>query len=140
MLDQRKEGHEAIKSLEIAFKVTQLMLEENPADTLYESTKNPSEINNAKRPLKLLLYVPKANLRSVRRPALIGSIEDAAREIHACQQSNERAFKLVWKLYVITQQHTGRRLPIDSVSNIQVGKVVDSDLHSFHLHPFALSP
>jgi hypothetical protein len=139
---QRQEGQESMKSFETALKATQLMLEVNPAGTLYESTKNSSEINKAKRALNFVLNVLKANLRSVQRHELIGNIEDAAREIYVCQQNTERAFKLVWNLYVIAQQHTGRRSSVNNVGNIQddIGKALDSVLHSFHLHPFALSP
>jgi hypothetical protein len=138
---QRQEGYGAMKGFETALKATQLMFEVNPAGTSYESTKNSSEINKAKRALNSL-NVLKANLQSVHRQELIANIEEAARQIYLCQKKTERALKLVWNLYVIEQQHAGRRSSVDNVGNIQddVGKALDSVIHSFHLHPFAFSP
>jgi hypothetical protein len=54
----------------------------------------------------------------------------------------QRAFKLVWNLYVVAQQYNGRRSSVDNVGNIQdrVGHALDSVLHAFHVHPFAVSP
>jgi len=59
-----------------------------------------------------------------------------------CQLNNERAFKLVWNLYVVAQQWTGRRSTVGDIGNIQdrVGQVLDSVLHAFHVHPFAVLP
>jgi hypothetical protein len=139
---QRQEGQEAMKSFETTLKATQLMLDANPAASLNESTKNSSEINKARRALNFVLNILKANLRPAQRLEFIDSIKDAAQELYVCQQNTDRAFKLVWNLYVIAQQHTGSRSSADNITNVQndVGKALDSVLHSFHLHPFALSP
>jgi len=114
------------------------MLEENPAGSRHEATKHPSGSKKPKKALNCVLTVPKPN----HRPEYIANLNEATREINVCQQNTERAFKLVWNLYVITQQHTGRRSSVYNVGNIQdnVGQALDSVLHAFHLHPFALSP
>ena len=134
----RQAGQEAMKSFETALKAAQLMLEENPAGNRHEATKHSSGSKKPRKSLISVLTAPKANLR----PEFIGNLQDATRETNVCQQNTERAFKLVWNLYVITQQRTGRRSSAYNVGNIQdnVGQALDSVLHAFHLHPFALSP
>jgi hypothetical protein len=125
-----------VKGFTIALEATQLMLEMDAA-----GTKNPSEINKAKSPLKFVLNTLKANLRSVQRHEFIGNIQDAAREIYLCQKNIERTFKLAWNVYTISQQNTGRHHSVENVANTQdeVGKALNSVLHAFHLCPFALS-
>jgi hypothetical protein len=114
------------------------MLEENPAGNRYEVTKQPSGSKKPRKALNFVLTVPKPSLR----PEFIANLKDATREINVCQQNTERAFKFVWNLYVITQQYTGRRSSVYNVGDIQdnVSHALDSVLHAFHLHPFALSP
>jgi hypothetical protein len=131
-----------MKSFEIALKAAHLMLEENPPGTRHEATKNPSESKKTRRALNSILSILKANLRQERRQQLLSDLKDAIKEIYVCQQNTERAFKLVWNLYVITQQYTGRRSSVDNAFDIQdsVGQALDSVLHVFHRHPFALSP
>jgi len=127
-----------MKRFETGLKAARLMLEENPAGNHHEATKHPSGSKKAEKAPNLVLAVPKPNLR----PESIASLNEATREINVCQQNTERAFKLVWNLYVVTQQHTERRSSVYNVGNIQdnVGQALDSVLHAFHLHPFALSP
>ena len=139
----RQDGKEATESLERALKATRLLLEENLAGNRQEVTMNPS---GNKRPMRALNLVPnilKANFRpGHRHEALIGELKDTTYEIFVCQQNNERAFKLVWNLYVVAQQWTGSRISVGNIGNIQdrVGQALDSVLHAFHLHPFAVSP
>ena len=132
----RTDGKEAMESLERALKATRLLLEENPAGNRQEVTANP------RRALNVVFNVLKANLRPGHRQELVGDLKDATDEIFVCQQNNKRAFKLVWNLYVVAQQWTGRRSTVDSIGNIQdpVGQALDSILHAFHVHPFAVSP
>ena len=70
------------------------------------------------------------------------NLEDATYEIFVCQQNNERAFKLIWNLYVVAQQWTGFPFSVDIIGNVQdrVGQALDSVLQAFHAHPFAVSP
>src|SRR5258706_9523492 len=138
----RQDGKEAMESLERALKATRLLLEENPAGNRHEVTINPSGNKKPRRALNFVLNVLKANFRPGHRQELIGDLKDATYEIFVCQQNNERAFKLVWNLYVVAQQWTGRRSSVDNVGNIQdrVGQALDSVLHAFHVHPFAVSP
>ena len=138
----RQDGKEAVESLERALKATRLLLEENPAGNRHEATKNPSESKKPRRALNFVLHVLRTNLRPGHRQELLGDLQDATNEIFVCQQNNERAFKLVWNLYVVAQQYNGRRASVDNVSNIQdrVGHALDSVLHAFHVHPFAVSP
>ena len=138
----RQDGKEAMDSLERALKATRLLLEENPAGSRHEVTINPSGSKKPRRALNFVLNVLKANFRPGHRQELIGDLKDATYEIFVCQQNNERAFKLVWNLYVVAQQWTGRRSSVDNIGNIQdrVGQALDSVLHAFHVHPFAVSP
>ena len=126
-----------MKSFERALKAAQLMLEENPAGNRHEVTKHPSGSKKPKNSLNFVLAVVKANVR----PEFTGNLQEATKEVTVCQQNTERAFKLVWNLYVITQQHTGRRSSVH-IGDIQdnVFKALDSVLHAFHSHPFAFSP
>ena len=127
-----------MKSLETALKAAQLMLEENPAGNRHEVMKHPSGSKKPKKALNIVFTVLKASLR----PEHVSNLKEATKEVFVCQQNTERAFKLVWNLYVITQQHTGHRSSVSDVGDIQdnVSKALDSVLHAFHYHPFALSP
>jgi len=139
----RQDGKEAMESLERAVKATRLLLEENPAGNHNQATMSPSgNIKKPRRALNFVLTVLKANFRPGHRQELIGDLKDATYEIYVCEQNNERAFKLVWNLYVVAQQYTGRRSSVDNIGNIQdrVGQALDSVLHAFHVHPFAVSP
>jgi len=138
----RQDGREAMKSLERALKDTKLLLEENPAGNRQEVAVNPSGSKKPRRALNFVLNVLKANFRPGHRQGLIGELKDATYEIFVCQQNNERAFKLAWNLYVVVQQSTGGRSSVDSIGNLQdpVGQALDSVLHAFRLHPFAVSP
>ena len=126
-----------MKSFETALKATHLMLEENPAGTRHASgSKKP------RRALNFVLNVLKAKLRSGQRQEFIDNLDYAINEVFVCQQNTERAFKHVWNLYAITQQYTDRQSSVDNTHGIRdiVGQALDSVLHAFHLHPFALSP
>ena len=127
-----------MKSFETALKAAQLMLEDNPAGNRHEVMKHPSGSKKPKKALNFVFTVLKANLR----PEYVSNLKEATKEVIVCQQNTERAFKLVWNLYVITQQYTGRRSSVSNVGDIQdnVCKALDSVLHAFHYHPFALSP
>ena len=127
-----------MKSFETALKTAQFMLEENPAaGNRHQVTKHPSGSKKPKKALNCVFTAYKANLR----PEYISNLKDATKEVIMCQQNIERAFKLVWNLYAITQQHIGHHSSVNNVGDIQdnIGKALDSVLHAFHLHPFALS-
>jgi hypothetical protein len=131
-----------MESLERVFKTTRLVLEENPTDNRTHATINPSGTTKPRKALGFVLNVLKANSRPGQHHELIGDFEDATHEIYVCQQNNERAFKIVWNLYVVAQQYTGRRSSVDNIGEIQdrVGQALDSVLHAFRVHPFAISP
>ena len=131
-----------MESLVSRLKATRLMLEESPAGNRHEVTTNPSRNKKPRRALDFVLNVIKADLHAGRRQELIGDLKDAIYEIVVCRQNNERAFKLVWNLYVVAQQWTGLPSSVDNVGNIQdrVWQVLDSVLHTFHYRPFAVSP
>ena len=129
-----------MQNFKAALEVAQLMLDESLTGNSHEVTNHPSGSNEPKKALYFVLTALKANANL--RPESIGSLKNATVEINACQQNTERAFKLVWNLYAITQQYIGRQSSAYHVGDIQddVWKVLDSVLHAFHLHPFALSP
>jgi len=136
----RTDGKEAMESLERALKATRLLLED-PAGNHQEITVNPSVCKKPRRALNSVLNVLKANFQPGDHPDLIGELTDATYEIFVCQQNNERAFKLVWNLYVVAQQWTGCRGSVEDIGNIQDhGEAPDSVLHAPHIHPFAVSP
>ena len=129
-----------MQSFRAALEVAQLLLEENPARSLHEVTKHPSRSNKPQRALNFVFTVLKGNLR----PEFIDNLKDATKEIDECQQNIERTFKYVWSLYAFIQQYIGRRSSVHPVYNVagnqnEVCKALDSVLHAFHLHPFALS-
>jgi len=131
-----------MESIERALKATRLLLEENPAGNRDEDAMSPSGSKKPRRALHFVLNALKASFKPGHRRDLIGDLKDATYEIYVCQQNNERAFKLVWNLYVLAQQYTGRRSSVDNTGNIQdrVWHALDSVLHAFHVHPFAVSP
>ena len=132
----------AMESLEGALKTTLLLLQEDPAGNRHKVTMIPFGNKKPRRALHAVLDAFRANSRPGHRQGLIDDLKDATYEIFVCQQNNERAFKLVWNLYVVAQQWSGRRSSVDNVGNIQdrVGLALDSILHAFHSHPFAISP
>jgi len=128
-----------MESLERAVKATRLLLEEHPAGDGNEAPMNPSESNKTRRALHFVLNILKANFR----PELfIADLKDATYEIFVCRQNNERAFKLVWNLYVVAQQPTNRCSSVDNIGDIQdsVRQALDFVLHAFRDHPFTISP
>jgi hypothetical protein len=131
-----------MESLGIAFKAARLVLEENPAGSRTEAKRNPSGSKELSRAMNSVLKVLKTNFRPGDRQELISDLQDATNEINSCRQNNERAFKLVWNLYVVSQQSIGRRSSVDHTGEIQdrVGQALDSVLHAFHVHAFTVSP
>ena len=131
-----------MESLESALKATRLLLEENPVGNRHEVPINPSRNTKTRKALNFVRNVYKPNSRPGHRHELIGDLNDATYEMLECQQDNERAFKRVWNLYVISQQWIGRRSSVDNVGNIQDrdGQALNSVLQAFHIHPFAVSP
>ena len=129
-----------MQSFRAALEVTQLLLKENPARNLHKVTKHPSRSNKPQKALNFVFTVLKGNLR----PEFIDNLKDATKEINECQQNTERTFKLVWNFYAFIQQDIGRRSSVHPLYNVadnqdEVCKALDSVLHAFHLHPFAIS-
>ena len=131
-----------MESLEKALKAAREMLEETLAGNRHETTINPSGNKEPRRALDFVLNSLTASFRPGPRQELIGYVRDATYETFVCRQSNKRAFKLVWNLYVVAQQWTGHPSSVDDIGNIQdhVGLALDSVLDAFHVHPFAVSP
>ena len=96
-----------MESLERALKATLLLLQEDPMGNRHEVTVNPDRNKQPRSTLHFLLNLLKANSRPGHLQELIGDLKDATYEIFVCQQNNERAFKLAWNLYVVSQQWTG---------------------------------
>ena len=138
----RQDGKEAMESLERALKATLVLLQEDPAGNRHDFTKNPSGNQKTRNALHFALDVCKANFRPGHRQELLGDLKEATRDIFVCQQNNERAFKLVWNLYVVAQRWTGGRPAVDNIGDPQdpVREALDSVFHAFHAHPFAISP
>ena len=149
----RQVGKESMKSLEGALQATQSLLENDPADPSHEAMMNPSESEKPRKALHFVLNALKTNLQLGHPHEFIGGLKDATYEIFVCQQKNERALKLIWYRYVVTRQWTGRpssvekignnqdASPVEDISNNQddVGQALNSVLHAFHIHPFAIS-
>ena len=130
-----------MESLERALKATRLLLEEHPAGS--EAPMNPSESNKPSRDLHFVLNILNAlNILEVNIRLGHESIKGATYEVFVCRQNNERAFKLVWNLYVVAQQSTDRCSSVDDIGDIQdcVGQALDFVLHAFRDHPFTVSP
>ena len=138
----RNGGVRVICDLERALNDTQLLLEGNP--TIPRQVRIFSSRNKKLwEPVNLLLHVLEANSRLGHRQVLIGDLKDATYEILVCRQDNKRAFEILWNRYIVAQQLTGSRdSAVDNVGNNQdrVGQALDSVLHAFHDHPFAISP
>ena len=129
-----------MEKLERALKATLLLLQVDPAGNRHDITMIPSRNKKPRRALHFVLNVLKANSRPGHRQELIGDLKDAIDEIFVCQQNNEQAFKLVSDLYVVARQWTGGRPAVDNIGNPQDHVVLNSVLHAFHVHPFAISP
>ena len=131
-----------MKSFEIALKAAHLMLEDNQPGTRHEATTKPFESKKTRRALNSILSILKTNLRQGQRQQLLSELKVSIKDIYMCQQNTKRAFKLAWNFYLIIQQHIDRRSFVGNAFDIQdsVGQALDSVLHVFHRHPFALSP
>jgi hypothetical protein len=144
----RQDGKEAMEGLERALKATRLLFEEEPTDFSPDTTMNPSRSKKPKLTLNFALDVLTDHFHRYEFftdlfTSLISDlISDLNNEMSVCQQNNDRAFKLVWNLYVVAQQWAALRPSVDNSGNIQdhVGQALDSVLHAFHAHPFAVSP
>ena len=124
--------------LERALKATRSLLE----DDSYQATMNPSGGKKPRRPLRLVLCVLIDNLFPDHGHVFVGWLKDVADEFFVCQQNNSRAFKLLWYCFVTAQQWNGHHSSVGNISNSQdrVEQALDSVLHAFHVHPFAVSP
>ena len=133
---------EGMEGLERALKATRLLLEEVSEGSRHEATMNPSGGKKPRRALKFVLSVLKANSPSGDLLDLLSDLKDATHEISACQQNNERAFKLIWYRYVVSQQQTGRPSSVCNTGSIddRVWQALDSALDASHVYPFAVSP
>ena len=133
---------EGMHGLEGVLKATRLLLEEVLEGSRHEATMNPSGNKKPRRALKVLLSVLEANSPPRDLLDLLGDLKDATHEIFACQQNNERAFKVVWYRYVVSQQRTGRPSTIYNIGSIddRVWQALDSARGAFHVYPFAVSP
>jgi len=130
-----------MENLERALKATRLLLEEHPAGNRKEAPMNPSENNKPSRSLHFVLNILKANFRPGHHE-FIADIKDATYEIFVCRQNDERAFKLIWNLYVVAQQSTDRCSSVDDTGDIQdrVGQALDFVLQAVRDRPFTVSP
>ena len=133
---------EGMEGLERALKTTRLLLEDVLEGSSHEATMNPSSSKKPRRALKLLLSVFKANSPPRDLLDIIGDLKDTTDEIFACQQNNERVFKLVWYRYVVSQQRIGRPSSVYNFGTIEDGvwRALDSVLRAFYVYPFAISP
>ena len=140
--NHRQDGKRAMKILERELNATRRLLQEDPAGNCHEVTMNPSGDKKPRRAVLFVLNVLKANSRPGHRQELIGDLKKATDEIFVYQRKNERAFKLVWNLYVISQRWTGEHSAVDNIGNPKdyMGEALDSVLRAFHVHPFAISP
>ena len=131
----RQDGRAAMEGLESVLKATQRLLEAHPPSVSRDGTLDPP-MSKSRRALTLLLNVFMANVPLGHHDL----IDDLKYEICRCQQDNERAFRLLWNLYVIYQQRTDRQFDISNLQDrYRFGQALDSFLHGFHVHPFAIS-
>ena len=138
-LYHREDKKEGMKNLERALKSTRLLLEEVLEDSHHEATISPSGSKEPRSVLKFILSDLKAEFW---QRGLIGDLKDATYEIFVCQQNNERAFKLVWYRYVVSQQRAGRLSSVYDIGSIddRVWRALDFLHGAFHVYPFAVSP
>ena len=131
-----------IESLERALKATRLVLEEVPDGSRNEATMNPSGNKKPRRALKFVLSVLKTNFRPRDSLDLIGDLKEATHEIFDCQQNNERAFKLVWYDYVVSQQRASHTSDLNSQGKADnpLRWPLWNLLYTFSIYPFAVSP
>ena len=121
--------------LESALKATQRLLEAHPPSVSHDGTMD-TPMSKSRRALTLLLNVLKASV-PLGHHDLIGDLED---EICGCQRDNGRAFKLLWNLYILSQQRIDRQINIGNLQDrYRFGPALDSFLHGLHVHPFAIS-
>jgi len=121
-----KEFHENLHAMTI-------LLDTEPAA---ESSTPP----NAHRPLKLFLQ-SLIHLPSAGHHAVASELKEARIRILDNRQKIKRAFRLLWNLYIISQQqsHTGSIFSLDQNSVKSVAGALDAVSWDFIDHPFAIS-
>jgi len=132
-------GKTAMSDLEGALQATRLLLlADNPASIRHEATMN---FFWDKRPGRALIIVLNVLRVKFRPGQLIDDIKDAIDELYVCQQNNERTFKLVWNLYAVAQQATGRSSSVGKTEFLpdHIGQGLGFALHAFQVQPFAVS-
>ena len=127
-----------METLERTLNATQQLLEGHPEGVCTVTTIYPLT-SERRKALNLLLRVLMTDIPLGHHPDLIVDLKD---EIYGYQKDNGRAFKLVWNLYVVDRQSTGRRPSVGNTSNVQdrFGQALDSFTHDFRAHPFNISP
>ena len=122
--------------LERALKAMRSLLEDDSYQATMSGAKKP------RRPLRLVLCVFIDNLFPDHGHVFTGWLKDVTDKFFVCQQNNERAFKLLWYCFVTARQWNDHHSSVDNISNSQdrVEQALDSVLHAFHVHPFAVSP
>ena len=122
------EKMERIQNLARALKATQLLLEGVPD-------------GNKKfgRALKFVLRVLNADIRP---RDFTGDLKEATHEIFVCRQNNERAFKLIWYHYVVSEHRVNRIFDIGGQGSTddRLWWTLQCVLDAFYVYPFALSP
>ena len=128
----RWDGREAMVAMTIlgnTLKAIQILLEKQRHEV---TTKN----KKPRAGLYPVYFLP------AQQRELIRNLDRGTKEIVECRRTIERAFRRVWNSYVVAPLRTGRPSSVDNVEDIQdrVGQALDSILHAFHEHPFAVSP
>jgi len=99
---------------------------------------NPSGSEEPRKTFKVVFHVLSFNDLLRQRLQFLDDLKDATYELNLYQQNNKRAFKLVWYLYVVAQQHTSRYFPVPNIED-HIEQALNSVLHAFHVYPFAVS-
>jgi hypothetical protein len=137
-------GHEALSELDVSLKAAKLLLEQNQMTSINSSTTNPREKRETvvKRPpiRDLISSFLKANFTLQDETVFI--MQDTTRDLKVCRKNCDRAFKLVWNLYLIYQQRPPQRSRRESitVSSGEIGRAIDEVTSAFYQRPFSVSP
>jgi hypothetical protein len=138
-------GQAALSELDISLKAAKLLLEQNQMSYTNNPRSNPREKRETivKRPpiRDLINSFFKANFTL--QDDTIRIMQDTTRDLKVCRKNCDRAFKLVWNLYLIYQQRSPpqsfRREPFTG-SYGELSSALDEVTLAFHQRPFSISP
>ncbi|PVG00631.1 hypothetical protein CPB86DRAFT_687436, partial [Serendipita vermifera] len=139
-------GNEALSELDVSLKAAKLLLEQNQMTSISKvpaNTREKRETVVKRPPIRELIHsFLKANFTL--EDETVHNMNDTTRDLDVCRKNCDRAFKLLWHLYVIYQQRPGlqRRASQESITigSGELGRALNEVNAAFYQRPFSVSP